>query len=100
MSVRPTNIQTVVLYTVVGAICGLLTNMINKTIIKTKFPKPSPVTVLLKTLVCGFTLLTIQSYNRDFAYDWQSTTPGLFFVSVFFGLQTDLMADITALEQR
>ena len=56
-----------------------------------------------KLLILGFTQLIvsisilyyIQTYiSSSYAYDWQHTTPGLFFGSIFFGIQSHLYSNI------
>lgn len=50
-----------------------------------------------KLAVIAAVFLALQYALPYFALDWQNTTPGLFFVSVFFGLQASTFADAQSL---
>ena len=73
------------LWAIVGVLVGWLGNKIN-----TYLDKTLPVTYLglvLQLLVLSTLLGILHKAVLAFGWSWQNTTPGLFFVSVFFGVQ-------------
>lgn len=58
----------------------------------------TPLTALIFQLVLAiFMLYVIEVWiSPSFGANWQSITPGLFFVSIFFGLQTSMYNNIFA----
>lgn len=90
---------TLVLYTVVGIALGVGVNRLNK-LLDRKLPKvyaSAWAALPLKLLPVILVVVAMQLASRRFASDWQSTTPGLFFVTFFFGLQSSLMEDAARL---
>ena len=49
---------------------------------------------ILQVIVCSLTLAFIQYFNNYFGWSWQNITPGLFFVSFFFGTQFKILNNI------
>lgn len=89
----------IVLYAVLGVVAGALVNRFNR-LLDSRLPKmyaspwaAAPLKLLPAVLVLAGTELPLPG----FAMDWQSTTPGVFFVSMFFGMQTGLMEDLARL---
>ena len=54
------------------------------------------VAIVLKLLLVGAVLAGVELGFTRFAAAWQATTPGLFFVTLFFGVQTSLMQDVVS----
>jgi hypothetical protein len=46
--------------------------------------------------ICGITLALIEKINNNFAWSWQNVTPGLFFISFFFGTQFKILNNIAS----
>lgn len=83
-------------YSALGVAAGLATNRVNAWL-DARAPalyERRPVAAALKLLLLAAVLAGAQAASARFAADWQATTPGLFFVSLFFGLQTSLMEDL------
>ena len=49
---------------------------------------------ILQITICSLTLAIIQYFNNYFGWSWQNITPGLFFVSFFFGTQFKILNNI------
>ena len=49
---------------------------------------------LIQLAVCSSLLAIIHTYFNFFGWSWQNTTPGLFFVSFFFGVQFKMITNI------
>lgn len=49
---------------------------------------------ILQITVCSLTLAFIQYFNNYFGWSWQNITPGLFFVSFFFGTQFKILNNL------
>lgn len=49
---------------------------------------------ILQILLCSVVLAMIHNYNNYFGWTWQNVTPGLFFVSFFFGTQFKIMTNV------
>jgi hypothetical protein len=49
---------------------------------------------ILQVTVCSLTLAFIQYFNNYFGWSWQNITPGLFFVSFFFGTQFKIINNL------
>jgi len=89
------DIQSAVLQSVVGGLTGIFANKFNKSVIKIRNPY---LALIAKTVICIIVLHTITELFPEFAAEWQSTLPGLFFVGTFFGTQTNLMSHFTEIE--
>lgn len=50
---------------------------------------------ILQVTLCSITLAIIQYFNNFFGWSWQNITPGLFFVSFFFGTQFKILNNVT-----
>lgn len=84
------------LFTIPAIILGLAINRITMEIKKWLNP-PIVLLVLIQLLIAILVLYIIETYiSSKFSSGWQSNTPGLFFVAIYFGLQTLLYADIVA----
>ncbi len=54
--------------------------------------------VILQLIIIILALYVIQKYiSPTYASSWQSTTPGILFVSLFFGIQVNLYKNIEQL---
>jgi uncharacterized protein YacL len=77
-----------IIWAILGIIFGLVINnivvfLIKKYNINNKYGK-----VLIHIILCAIILSFIQIYiNNYFGWSWQNVTPGLYFVSFFFGVQ-------------
>ena len=49
---------------------------------------------IMQLFLCSLTLATLHNYYHYFGWSWQNITPGLFFVSFFFGVQFKIMLNI------
>lgn len=90
----------VILYSVAGIALGAGVNRLNRWLddgIPRAYSSNKWLPVLLKLLPPALALAGVQLMSADFSLDWQTTTPGLFFVAFFFGLQTSLMEDVVRL---
>jgi hypothetical protein len=50
--------------------------------------------ILIQLILCSFILALINTLFNYFAWTWQNITPGLFFVSFFFGVQFTMFKHI------
>jgi hypothetical protein len=86
----------IVIYAIMGIVLAMITNKIYSHV--DKFELDSKIKLAIKFLIFGSVLYYVHHYiSKEFASDWQSTTPGLFFVSMYFGLQPNLMNQIAQL---
>ena len=49
---------------------------------------------IIQVFLCSIILSTIHLYHNYFGRTWQNATPGLFFVSFFFGVQYKILTNI------
>ena len=49
---------------------------------------------IIQLSLCSYTLALIHSLYHFFGWSWQNITPGLFFISFFFGIQIKIFANI------
>lgn len=92
------NLGGILVYSVLGFGAGIATNLANKRL-DSKLAAAYAnrlVAIVLKLLLVGVVLASVELAFAQFAAAWQATTPGLFFVTLFFGVQTSLMEDVTA----
>lgn len=93
------NIATLIAYVVLGIFSGMGLNRLNE-FMDARVPgayRSAWAAVPLKILPLALALVGAQIASASFASDWQSTTPGLAFVTFFFAMQTSLMEDIARL---
>ena len=75
---------------ILGVICEKLNNYL-----QIKYKIQPLVAVCLQLIIAIFFLYIIEIYIcPSCGVEWQAITPGLFFVSLFFGLQTSLYSNI------
>lgn len=92
------NVAVLALYTALGAALGLGTEWVNRRMGRAACgDKPCARMVVPKLLVIIALFALVQLLLPEFASDWQNTTPGLFFVGVFFGMQGSLFSDAQTL---
>ena len=48
----------------------------------------------LQLILCSFSLALVQYLFNYFGWSWQNITPGLFFISFFFGVQYEIFTNI------
>lgn len=93
------DIITLIIYSAMGLGLGLGVNKLNK-VLDEKVPSVYEkmwASIPLKLLLVAIVLVAVQFGSESFARNWQSTTPGIFFVTLFFGMQTSLMEDALSL---
>ena len=57
--------------------------------------------MMLQLLICSFALAFIHiKINNEFGWTWQNITPGLFFVSYFFGTQFATFSNIQQINDK
>ena len=78
----------------VGLFFGILINNINVALSNSLKIKYLIVQNIMQLFLCSLTLATLHNYYHYFGWSWQNITPGLFFVSFFFGVQFKLMLNI------
>lgn len=82
------------LYTIIAILTGLIVDILCRYIQK-YIVKNTVLMILIQILLVSIMAYIIERYlHRIFAETWQETTPGLFFVSVFFGVQFNLFINI------
>ena len=77
-----------------GLLLGILINNIivaSSNSLKIKYLIVQNITQLF---LCSLALATLHNYYHYFGWSWQNITPGLFFVSFFFGVQFKIMLNI------
>lgn len=87
-------------YALVGIALGMATNRINEyaeTELSVRAYAHPVTSVGMKLIPTAATLLALQAVSGRFAADWQATTPGLFFVGLYFTMQTSLTKDLARL---
>lgn len=78
-------------------IVGVIVDKISEKIQK-KFKLGPLVALIIQILIVTIVLFIIEKYISRFMSDeWQGNTPGLFFVSFYFGLQFNAFSNISAL---
>lgn len=77
-----------------GIILGIIINNI-VIFISTQFKiKFLPLQNVIQLVLCSYVLAIINIKFNYFGWSWQNITPGLFFVSFFFGVQFNIFANI------
>lgn len=92
------NSGAILAYSLLGFAAGYATNQVNKAL-DSRLPRvygKAWAAIALKLCVIAVFAANAEALFRQFVLQWQGTTPGLFFVSLFFGMQTSLMEDVTA----
>ncbi len=77
-----------------GLFFGILINNINVALSNSLKIKYLIVQNIMQLFLCSLTLATLHTYYHYFGWSWQNITPGLFFVSFFFGVQFKIMLNI------
>jgi len=80
----------------IGIVLGVLVNLILQSGVAQIGGKyENEAKLMLQLMICSFVLAFIQvKMNNKFGWTWQNITPGLFFVSYFFGSQFATFANI------
>jgi hypothetical protein len=73
----------------IGIVLGVIVNIIiQSTMSQVDVGYQSEIKLLLQLAICSGVLAFIHvNINNEFGWTWQNITPGLFFVSYFFGTQ-------------
>lgn len=85
------------LHTVPAIILGII---VDKIVAKLQqlFNIPPIVAIIIQLLIVIYVLYLIEIYiSKQYAFEWQNTTPGLFFSGFFFGTQFNLFTNISTL---
>jgi hypothetical protein len=86
--------ETVAIYSIPAILLGIICE---KTIayLQKKYELNPVVAIILQLVFVTLILYIIEMHiSLPFGSNWQSITPGLFFVSIFFGLQVSLYNNI------
>lgn len=89
---------SVMTYSTFAVVLGIVCNNIANFIDRSNLPLVSTnvyASAILKIAVIGFILLFVKNnISPHFGSDWQNTTPGFFFVIIFFNMQYNLLATL------
>jgi hypothetical protein len=78
----------------IGILLGILTNN-SVVLLSTLFNiKALLIQNIIQLFLCSFILALTHVVFSYFAWSWQNITPGLFFVSFFFGVQFNILTNI------
>jgi len=83
-----------IIWSILGIILGVLNNNIIVFICSTFNIQLLFIQNLLQLFLCSLILTVIQYFFNYFGWSWQNITPGLFFVSFFFGIQYHIFTNI------
>lgn len=90
--------QNNIVWGLIGLIFGLALNWLSIKVFNQLNITNKYVKVLIQTAVIGFALAYVHTTaNNYFGWTWQNVTEGLFFVSLFFGVQYDLYSNIQSI---
>lgn len=84
------------LWGLIGIVLGVLINLIIDTgLLRGTGKYTNEIKLLLQLTICSFVLAYVHvKSNNKFGWSWQNITPGLFFVSFFFGTQFATFSNI------
>ena len=92
------NFSNMTVNNVIWGVLGLTVGIFNNNFIVFLSNKLNITSLLIQNLiqlaVCSSLLAIINTYFNFFGWSWQNTTPGLFFVSFFFGVQFKMITNI------
>ena len=72
----------------IGIVFGLVINNLSKHFVDFFKIESKNIKILIQLLFCSIALSYVHTHiNNEFGWTWQNVTPGLFFVSFFFGVQ-------------
>ena len=83
-----------IIWGILGIIIGIIINNIVTLICNTFKITIIIIKIITQLILCAFILALIQYLFNFFGWSWQNTTPGLFFISFFFGIQFDIFRNI------
>ena len=83
------------LWTLSGILIGLSANLVNSYLVEST--KLNYASLLLQLLLTSAVLAIIHQSVKRFGWTWQNTTPGLFFISFYFGVQFSVFQSIQKL---
>jgi len=87
------------LYVLPAIVLGVLCEKITR-YLQTTYNLNSFVSIIIQLFLAILFLFVVEYYiSPKFGENWQAITPGLFFVSIFFGLQASLYANVFAITQ-
>ena len=87
-----------IIWSVMGIVLGIWINNLSSTLIVKLNLTDTYNKIFFQVIICSFILSIIHIYvNNYFGWTWQNLTPGLFFVSFFFGVQFNIFNNIISL---
>lgn len=86
----------------IGIVLGVLINIIlGSEVVQLTGKYKLEVRLLLQLAICSIVLAVIHvKINNEFGWTWQNVTPGLFFVSYFFGTQFATFSNIQEINNK
>lgn len=87
---------------IVGIVLGILINVaLESGILEIVGKYQIEVRLMLQLMICSIVLAFIHvKINNKFGWSWQNITPGLFFVSYFFGTQFATFSNIQEINNK
>lgn len=86
-------------YSLAGVVLGVIVNSLNVQFVDKNFAEPYSRLAIKLTVVVG-ALALIQTYLASgFAQEWQETTAGFIFLSMFLNSQSSLFVDLGSLSK-
>jgi uncharacterized protein YacL len=90
--------QNSLVWALIGLIFGLVMNWLSIKVFKQLDITNKYVKIFLQLLLISVAISYVHtSANNYFGWTWQNVTEGLFFVSLFFGVQFDLYSNIQSI---
>ena len=90
-------LSEIAMHTSFGVVGGIVANRAARSVDDGTNDPTALGETILKLLIIAGVLMFIERQIPGVVADWQSTVPGLFFVSFFFGLQTNIISHLVAL---
>jgi hypothetical protein len=81
---------------------GIIVNLILQSVVNTITKKyKNEIKLVFQLAICSIVLAIIHvKINNKFGWTWQNITPGLFFVSYFFGAQFSTFSNIQSINDK
>jgi hypothetical protein len=91
-----------IFFAILGVVLGLIANKMASAFIKNDYSQTGKIalTLLAQFVTTSVILAAIQTWiSPSFAFKWQHTTPGIFFVVGYFSVQTHLHRTLSAIAE-
>ena len=92
------NLYIMIIKNFIWGMCGIILGIIinNTVIFLSKVLQINNLLVqnIIQLSLCSYVLALIHSLYHFFGWSWQNITPGLFFISFFFGIQIKIFSNI------